>query len=246
MMTETPEPPLEGIDEAVRDMLARLTPAPPDVVRQRQHREDIVPRLNACGFPELFWDVLPLIAAQKTVKRQAEELCKGVGAIVALAGVRGTGKTSIASQIAIDRARAWLDFYGMMPEERAGKPPIGMVHYCKATDLVARFKPLFSDFGSIETAALTDARAYECREWALLVIDELHECDDLKMKDRVLTDLIDRRYSARTDTLLISNQSPEDFRTKTNPSVLSRLGQHGRIIACNWRSFRTPTQRPTQ
>lgn len=84
-----------------------------------------------------------------------------------------------------------------------------------------------------------EARAAYCR-LKLAVIDELHECDDQKMKDRVLTDILDRRYSANTDTVLISNQTAEDFQATTSDSVLSRLAQHGAIVPCEWESFRKP------
>jgi DNA replication protein DnaC len=154
--------------------------------------------------------------------------CTGQGAIFALVGPRGTGKTTICGQLI-----ACVAGNSARPEWQR------IVPYRKMTDLISRFKPLYADFGSIDTETLMEARTAYC-SMPLAIIDELHECDDQKMKDRVLTDILDRRYSAKTDTVLISNQTPEDFQATTSDSVLSRLAQHGAIIPCEWRSFRTP------
>lgn len=240
-MTDTEEPqPLADLSAAVESMLANVKPVPAADVLAWEMKHEIAPRLADLGFAERFRREIPDYGEPKQAKAAAQ--CRGkliqTGAIVALVGLRGVGKTTIAAQLAIERVRAWLAWHAVPPEGRLEWPPLGMARYRKAADLVARYKSLYADFGSINAERLAEQRNYECREWSLLVIDEVHECDDQKMKDRVLTDIIDRRYSARTDTLLISNQSVEDFKVTTNPSVMSRLGEHGCIIPCSWRSFR--------
>lgn len=230
-----------ALPEVVAEVLADKRPSPESEVLDAQWRFDIEPKLKSLGFDERFrreiltWNN----AKQEEFFRICEKTLCGVGAIVALVGIRGTGKTTIAAQLAIARIRAWLDFYHRMPEERIGVPrPRGLAYYSKATDLVSKFKPLYADYGCINAESLTNAREYQCREWSLLVVDEMHETDEQDMRDRVLTDIIDRRYSNLTDTLLISNQTAADFRATTNSSVLSRLTEHGCIIECNWRSWR--------
>lgn len=153
---------------------------------------------------------------------------KTKGAIIVLAGPRGTGKTSIAAQIIIDRA--WNE--DLLPWHR--RPP-----YRKAQKLVNKFKPLYSDFGSIDTESLNASLDSLCKDFhPLVIIDEVNECDDIRVQDRILTDLLDRRYSYMVDTILISNKTAKDFKATTNDSVLSRISETGRIIACEWASFR--------
>jgi DNA replication protein DnaC len=109
------------------------------------------------------------------------------------------------------------------------------------SDLVSRLKSLYADFGSIDAERQSNFSERLCDE-SLLVIDEIHECDEMRVKDRVLTDIVDKRYARRRDTILISNQTVDDFRHTANDSVLSRLTEHGGIFLCDWRSFRTKRQ----
>jgi len=158
---------------------------------------------------------------------------KGVGAIVALIGIRGCGKTTIAAQFA--RAVAWRN------HRHARQVPCGEIaccRYMKATDLLARFKPLYADFGSAETERMVAARDFFCTQVEFAVIDELHEVGDQKVMQRMIPDVLDRRYAARRDTLLISNQTPEEFLGSTSDSVISRLQEHGAILQCEWESWR--------
>jgi DNA replication protein DnaC len=207
---------------------------------QYQFQKEVIPRLVSTGFEERFHREIPNLnnPKQESVLAMLEESLIENGAIVAIVGSRGTGKTTLAGQIAIRRIRAWLNYHALPPAERPAKVPLEFPRYRKAADLLARFKPLYSDFGSIDTERLMEERDYECLEWSLLVVDEWHECRDLQMKDRLMADIIDRRYAAKRDTLIISNQEADEFRQTTDPSIMSRLGQHGRIIPCRWTSYR--------
>lgn len=192
-------------------------------------REDILPRLRAAGLEARYWRDIQIWtkSAQAKVFARLRALCCGNGAIVALTGPRGTGKTTLAAQMIVERAKDET----LPPWDR--QPP-----YRKLVDLIARYKPLYADFGGINTDSLMTSRDHFCSSPALVVIDEIHECDDQKLKSRVLTDLLDRRYSAKRDTVLISNQTPEDFQASTSDSILSRLSEHGCIIPCEWASWR--------
>ena len=164
---------------------------------------------------------------QQAVYEVCRDMMTGKGAIVALVGERGLGKTTIAAQLIIDRAK------NETLEPWARRPP-----YRKMTDLIAKLKAIYADFGSIQTEELMEWRDGFCKLHPLVIIDELPECDDMKLKDRVLTDILDRRYANNNDTLLITNQTPQEFKSTTNDSILSRLSEHGRIIECKWASFR--------
>lgn len=191
-------------------------------------KNETLPRLRTSGFEARYltrlldWNC----PEQEAVFRSCVKACIGTGAIVALVGERGTGKTTILAQMARLRAEDPL----LLPADRSPA-------YRKMSDLIARFKPLYADFGTTETDKLMSARDALCSR-ALLLIDELHECDDQKLKDRVLTDIIDRRYSRKVDTVLVSNQDPEAFQRTTSDSILSRLTEHGLLIPCRWKSHR--------
>lgn len=201
----------------------------PDEIAAWTWREETLPRLRAAGLDARYWRDIQVWtnAAQGRVFARLLAQCRGVGAIVALTGPRGTGKTTLAAQMIVERAKDEK----LPPWDR--QPP-----YRKLVDLIARYKPLYADFGGINTDSLMTSRDHFCSSPALVVIDEIHECDDQKMKSRVLTDLLDRRYSAKRDTILISNQTPEDFKASTSDSILSRLAEFGCIIPCEWKSWR--------
>lgn len=191
-------------------------------------KREVLPRLESCCVPARCRIHIPKWTkrGQGDVFRQCGELCTGKGAIVALVGIRGSGKTTLATQLIVRRAKTpdLLPWQYWFP-------------YRKMIDLVSKYKGLYGDFGSINAETLTSSRNALCKA-DLLIIDEIHECDDMKLKGIILTDIVDRRYAAMKDTILISNQTPEEFSSTTSDSVLSRLTEHGKIIPCNWSSWR--------
>jgi DNA replication protein DnaC len=221
--------PFAGLPAMIERMKAAHRPRTDEEMRAYHWQEIVLPNLVASKIPPRFhYEITEWKEPkQQAVFRQCQQALRRTGAIVALLGGRGLGKTTIAAQLTIERA--WNA--GLQPWER--RPP-----YRKMTDLIAKYKPLYADFGGINTEVLIAARDWYCRFHPLVVIDELHECDDQRMKDRVLTDILDRRYANRVDTLLISNQTFDEFKQTTNDSVLSRLKEHGRIVTCTWASFR--------
>lgn len=187
----------------------------------------VIPKLAGCGFEKRFHRKQSLISEQQTIYTRMEEKLVNVGAIVALVGERGLGKTTLAAALAQKRAA-----------DESLCPSGQTVLYRKMTGLIEKYKALYADFGSIDAEDARISRDAICRNPGLLVIDELHEGDDQKMKSRVLVDIVDRRYAALKDTILISNQLPDDFMATTSDSILSRLNEHGEILECVWPSFR--------
>lgn len=193
-----------------------------------QWKHEVVPHLLSSQLPPRFW-----FAAKKWKKAQkiafdaTKSLLKKNGAIIALVGPRGMGKTTITAQLILERAMDET----LLPWHR--RPP-----YRKLSKLIAIFKPIFSDFGSKDSEALIRRHDSLCKDHPLVVIDELHDCDDQKVKSRLLTDTLDKRYANLVDTVVISNQTPEEFIDTTSDSIISRIKEHGRIIYCNWESWR--------
>jgi len=179
---------------------------------------------------------------QEAAFEATKHLCKRTGAIVALCGSRGTGKTTIATQIMRERLEARNQYYQLMPEERPGRPPLEPGKYVKLGHLGARYKALVADFGTTDPRALQDDFFGRYASDDLLVVDEIHEGDDLRTHSRLLVDLVDTRYARNLDTILISNHDPEKFITSMDASVISRASQHGAVIPCLWDSWRAKSQ----
>lgn len=235
-MTDTEPKP---VSSALPDFMARLAafaPRSTDEIKSHLSKTEIMPAIARWGFDTRFQREISMEAKQGRVFRNICERMSGKGAIVALIGERGLGKTTLAAQFAI--RTAWRNESEKVKE--CGPHKIESVIYRKCAKIVARYKPLFGDFGSIETESLMESLDYLCRQQEYLVIDEVHDCEEMKMRNRVLTDLIDRRYSCCRDTILIANQTSENFAATIGDSILSRLNEHGLIIECKWPSFRSP------
>lgn len=223
-----------GIVEAVAKLLSGIEPKSDAEMRGYNFRTYIAPKLEMFGFEERYRKDGLCDGLDERCELQRQKLAKltnviqGKGSIVALVGPRGTGKTYIVSQFVIDRL--WSEH---------GTARCTWSHYAKLTTLVGRLKAFYGDMGTIETEKLEQYRTFLTKILDLLIIDEIHEvAEDSKHKDRILTDLLDTRYAAKKDTILISNQSAEEFSRTTNPSIISRLNEHGGIIPCAWQSFR--------
>lgn len=138
-------------------------------------------------------------------------------ATIALLGQRGVGKTHQACAlvrefIAEARPAAFLDAMGFFLRVRA----------------------TYRD-GSQETE---EQIIDQLGRKDLLVLDELHERGDTPAEDRLLHRLINRRYENRVATVLISNQTPEEFAARVGESIVDRIHEGGAIILCDWDSLR--------
>lgn len=214
--------------------MRELPPRTDAEIEEWKWLNESIPHLEASGLPQRFHRrITDWNPEQLAVFNECQSKLTKTGAIVALVGKRGAGKTTIAAQIAVSRASN----PNLPPWHR--RPP-----YRKLVNLVARFKPMFSDFGSIDMDSLLQYAESFCKDHPLVIIDEIHDCEDQKMKDRVLTDFLDRRYANMVDTILISNQTPEEFQNTIGDSILSRLTEYGAILACNWESFRGRKKHP--
>lgn len=227
------EPP--DFQAVLTSLLGKAKPMSAAAYRQHLFETRICDTMQAWGFRGRFRIEQEMPRLQRKTFETMKSKLTRTGAIVALVGERGLGKTTIAAQFAM--AAAWKNYEEAVKE--AGPRRFTTVLYRKCAPLIARFKAMYADYGTIEGDALEESLKFLARE-DFLVIDEVHDCDDQKMKTRVLTDLIDRRYADRLDTILIANQTPEDFAVTIGDSILSRLGEHGAILPCEWASFRTP------
>jgi len=139
----------------------------------------------------------------------------GSGFIIVLCGPRGTGKTRLAASCA--RESALL-----------GKAPWYQTAMGFFLDIKESFDGKRSEKDVINRYCFPP----------LLILDEMQERGETPWEDRLLTHLIDRRYGAEKDTLLITNQTKEAFLQSIGESVASRISETGGIAVCKWQSFR--------
>lgn len=137
--------------------------------------------------------------------------------IFALVGARGTGKTQLAACLLAEL---------VMRDQT--------VQYSVAADLFSKIRASYS---SPESKSEYDI-VQNLISYGGLVIDELHESKGSEHESRILTGLVDRRYGRLRHTILISNQTAEDFERLVGPSVVSRMQEIGMLIECSWPSFR--------
>lgn len=192
--------------------------------REWAWKNETMPRMAEVGFEKRYQTRVEFSGRQLDAMQHCERLCTGTGAIIALVGPRGTGKTTITAQMARRRIeRCW--------------PNTSPQHYGKLVALIARYKAIYSDYGTIEGDLLTSARDAYCKI-PLVFIDEIHEADDSRLKSKILTDILDRRYAALKDTIIICNQTADEFQETIGSSILSRMHEHGSLIECDWENFR--------
>jgi DNA replication protein DnaC len=187
----------------------------------RREREAECKRLlTAAGIPRRHAEVVAFDGAGWLAKRDKVADLLGQGVIAALVGPRGTGKT----QMAVDLIRRQC---------AAGRS----ARYVKAMDV---FLAVREAFNSDKVTESEQARKFIAP--ALLVIDEYSVRGESAWEDRLLTHIIDRRYDDRHDTLLISNQTSQEFQTAAGASIVSRMHETGGIIDCTWGSYRTRSE----
>jgi len=73
---------------------------------------------------------------------------------------------------------------------------------------------------------------------ALLVLDEFDKRGESQWEDGLLEHLINKRYGAMKDTILIANLKEQEMVSMLGPANVSRMNETGMIIVCEWDSFR--------
>ena len=149
--------------------------------------------------------------------RKLADLTKKIdsGLMIALLGLRGCGKTQLAVEL-------------MRESCHLGKS----ARYTTAMDIFIDIRDAYKLQKSERSVLLGFERP------SLLVIDEAQERGESSWEDRMLTALIDSRYSQRRDTIIISNLKRDDFLSSMGSSIVSRMIETGGVIECDWPSFR--------
>lgn len=201
-------------------------------VEKSEIAETVAKEMRDGGFPQMHRDtyltgesseptLFPQTNAWMAKRTILDVKLRNPGAVVALVGPRGTGKT----QMATDAAFA----YAMRIRER------GMARACRYVRTMEFFMGVKDAYGTTTSERdVFDSFTIP----PLLVLDEVQVRNESKWEDNALTYLIDTRYGACRRTILISNQTVEGFTASMGDSIMSRLSETGTIIPCEWQSFR--------
>lgn len=141
----------------------------------------------------------------------------GSGILFVIMGLRGTGKTQLGTSLIKDACAKGLK-----------------AKYTKAIDVFIDLRGSFRKDGQSESDVID-----RYIEPSLLVVDALEERGETTFEDRLLNHIIDKRYDAMYDTVLITNQNTEKFQESVGPSIVSRIHETGDKLVCDWQSFRT-------
>jgi len=148
------------------------------------------------------------------------------GSLSILVGGRGTGKTQAAVAVAKSVERAISD-----PRANGGE---AKTRYTTAVELFMTIKETYGDNAQRSERAAVDMFVKP----ELLVIDEVQERAGTEWEQRLLTAIVDRRYAAMKDTLLVGNMKPDDVQRELGTSICSRAQETGGIYIADWESFR--------
>jgi DNA replication protein DnaC len=161
------------------------------------------------------------------------------GGIVILHGTRGAGKTRMAAEIA--KAKAFPAGYRLKESSLGGttKELEKRAIYRTALTIFLDIRETYGKGKRSEKEVINSL----CRP-GLLVIDELQERGETPWEDRLLTHIIDRRYSEELATILIANLTRDELKATLSPSIIDRIAENGARIDATWPSFRR-TKQPT-
>jgi DNA replication protein DnaC len=195
------------------------------LAEQRRRRGEIL--FAAAGCPELHVRNLDKIDDNARWRAEhdllVERLKYADPFLFALVGISGPGKTQIAVNV-IHRACADLM----------------TARYIKVLNLFQKFRRAYTPRAKGEAGEREDDILAEFVAFDVLVIDEVHQRAESEYEQNALTNLLDLRYDACKGTILIANQTKEQFGSSMGPSVISRIHQCGEVRECNWPSYRKP------
>ena len=106
--------------------------------------------------------------------------------------------------------------------------------YTTAMEIFLRIRASFGKTAK-ETEHDITGELSKCR---LLIIDEVQERGNTAWEDRILTHIIDKRYSDLKPTIVIANLTADALAAGLGESIVSRMQETGGIIEVTGESHR--------
>jgi DNA replication protein DnaC len=156
------------------------------------------------------------------------------GGIIAMVGNRGPGKTQMAAEIA--RGGDWK---GDKATHTRGENVL-ITHRTK-TALYMRAMDVFLELRHASKNHVKSSEKEVLERLAavgLLVIDEFQERSESEWENRIVKNLIDKRYANSRPTIIIANLTRKELFATLGESVIDRATENGKSIEFNWPSFR--------
>jgi hypothetical protein len=152
------------------------------------------------------------------------------GGIVSLLGGRGQGKTRMAAEIA--RSGKWASDRGVSVDGRKVYQQTAL--YRRAMDIFLELREASKNHVKSSEKAVLD----KLESFGLVVIDEFQERGETEWENRIMKNLLDRRYASNRPTIIIANMLRGDMGRALGDSVKDRVRECGTVIEFNWESFR--------
>lgn len=172
--------------------------------------------LANCGVPAMYREAAAWSQEQLAYLTALwDTLTKSPAAIVLLCGNPGTGKTHMACEIVMQWAAAGIT-----------------ARYATAEDMLNEIKTGFDVPGSRSSIV----RKFEAPK--LLILDEFFRRRNDDWDSREMWRLLDRRYSEKRATVIISNDTAKALEPRFDPPMWGRIQQFGGAMEVggkNWR-----------
>lgn len=143
----------------------------------------------------------------------------GQGVMIGMVGTRGNGKTQAAVELMRDAIIR------------------------KATALYVTAQNVFMELRARNTSTSEADIVRKYREPLLLVIDEAGKRGGSEWENNVLFGLLDSRHGDMSDTILISNQTKQEFINAIGPSIASRMTEGGAFAVFTGPDFRPAVEK---
>ena len=154
-----------------------------------------------------------------------------VGGIVMFYGLRGTGKSRMAYEIA---NKANLPKRMFPASTRTSFTKTRPAIYRSAMRIFIDLRDTYRRDSETSEKQLMDAYAGA----ALLVIDEAQERGETDFENRKLTAIVDARYADARPTIIIGNYTRQQFAENMSDSIIDRVRENGGGINFDWESYR--------
>jgi hypothetical protein len=154
-------------------------------------------------------------------------------ALVAFIGGRGPGKTQMAAEIA--RGGDWPLDEGEWIGGAGGRMQRNQTAiYRRAMDVFLDLRDCNKSGSKVSEKDVLGKLSSP----GFLVIDEFQERGGSEWENRIIANLIDKRYAAKRPTVIIGNYNREQMRDALGDSIKSRMRENGKAFVFDWESFR--------